>query len=129
MTDFAAIVEANGLQFAAVRTEINPFIDRVEPGDLHWFCTITGDAISGFDFYLTTGADRGEEPPSAVLALELISEDVRAYRDCEGYGDFARLMGVDDDDPQGFATYDEISRLSPLVEELLDLDHAHAPTV
>lgn len=128
MTDFAAIIEANGLQFATMRAETNPFIDRVDEGDLHWFCTFSGGAISGFDFYVTTGADHGEEPPTAEFALELVSEDVRAYRDCDGYADFARLMGVDDEDPQGFAAFDEISRLSPLVEEVLDLDVAQRPS-
>jgi hypothetical protein len=128
MTDFAAIIEANDLQFTTMRAEVNPFIDQVVEDDIHWFCTFSGGAISGFDFYVTTGADHGDEPPTAVFALELVAEDVRAYRDCDGYADFARLLGVDDDDPQGFAAFDEISRLSPLIEEVLDLDVGHRPS-
>lgn len=128
MTDFAEIIEANGLQFSTMQAETNPFIDQVDDADRHWFCTFSGHALPGFDFYVTTGADHGDVPPTAEFALELVAEDVRAYRECEGYADFARLMGVDDEDPQGFAAFDEISRLAPLVEEVLGLDVSNRPS-
>lgn len=122
MTDYAAIIETNGLQLSTMRAETNPFVNFVRDGDTHWFCTFSGDAVSGFDFYITTGAGMGDEPPTAEQALSLVAQDVRAFRECDGYADFARLMGVDDEDPQGFATFDEISRLAPLVEEAIGLD-------
>lgn len=124
MTDIAAIIEANDLQFHAIPADGNPVMAQESDDLTHWFCTITGNSVAGFDFYISLGESYGGEPPTQELALELIIEDVRAYRECEGYEDFARLLGIDDDDAegqaQGYAAYEELSKLSSLVEEVLD---------
>ncbi|NTF17242.1 hypothetical protein G6L37_02200 [Agrobacterium rubi] len=124
MTDIAAIIEANDLQFSAIPTDVNPVMAQESDDMNHWFCTVTGNTVAGFDFYVSLGQSYGDEPPTQELALSLIIEDVRAYRECEGYEDFARLLGIDDDDAegqaQGYAAYEELSKLSSLVEEVLD---------
>jgi hypothetical protein len=124
MTDIAAIIEANDLQFNAIPAAANPVMAQDSSDMNHWFCTITGTAISGFDFYVSLGESYGGEPPTQELALALIIEDVRAYKECAGYEDFARMLGIEDDDAegqaQGYAAYEELSKLSPLVEEVMD---------
>lgn len=124
MIDIAAIIEANDLQFHAIPAEANPVMAQESDDMNHWFCTITGTAVAGFDFYVSLGQTYGSAPPTQELALSLIIEDVRAYRECEGYEDFARLLGIDDDDSEGqahgYAAYEELSKLSPLVEEVMD---------
>lgn len=126
MTDIAAIIDANDLQFRSIPAQANPVMPQ-DSGDMsHWFCTISGGPIAGFDFYISLGESYGSEPPSAELALSLLLEDVRAYKECEGYEDFARMLGIDDDDSDGqahgYAAYEELSKLSPLMDEVLDLD-------
>jgi hypothetical protein len=126
MTDIAAIIDANDLQFRSIPAQSNPVMPQ-DSGDMaHWFCTMTGSSISGFDFYISLGENFGGEPPSPELALSLLLEDVRAYKECEGYEDFARLLGIEDDDSdgqaQGYAAYEELSKLSPLMDEVLGLD-------
>jgi hypothetical protein len=126
MTDLVAIIEANDLQFRAIPAQTNPVMPQDTSDLTHWFCSMTGTAISGFDFYISLGESYGTEPPSAELALSLLLEDVRAYKECDGYADFARLIGVEDDDSDGqaqsYAAYEELSKLTPLMEEVLDLD-------
>lgn len=126
MIDLPSLIESNGLEFNAIPAASNPLMPQ-ESADLsHWFCTLSGDAISGFDFYVSLGADYEGREPSLEFALSLLIEDVRSYRGCEGYEDFARLLGIDDGDPEGdalcFAAYEELSRLSPLIDEVLDLE-------
>lgn len=124
MIDIAAIIEANDLQFRVIPAETNPVMAQDASDMTHWFCTFTGATVAGFDFYVSLGESYGGEPPTQELALELIIEDVRAYRECEGYEDFARMLGILDDDAegqaQGFTAYEELSKLSVLIDEVLD---------
>lgn len=125
MTDLAAIIESNSLEFHAVPVESNPVMPQETDDLTHWFCTLSGGVISGFDFYVSLAADYDGAPPEAEFALSLLLMDVRAYRECAGYDDFAKMLGIEDDDPQGqaqgYAAFEELSKISPLMEEVLDL--------
>lgn len=125
MTDIAAIIESNELEFKAVPAEMNPVMPQDSQDLTHWFCTLSGGVISGFDFYVSLDEGYDGAPPDAEFALNLLLMDVRAYRECAGYDDFARMLGIEDDDPQGqalgYAAFEELSKISPLMEEVLDL--------
>jgi hypothetical protein len=127
MIDIAVLIDAHSLQFRALPAEFNPVMPQDSDDMVHWFCTLSGGPISGFDFYISLGQVFEGAPPSSELALTLLLEDVRAYKECEGYEDFARLLGIEDDDAegqaQGYAAYEELSKLSPLMDEVLELEN------
>jgi len=120
MTDAAELVEAHGLAFEAHEVAENPYMPQ-ESSDLrHWLCTLSGGPVEGFEFYLSAGDEACPHGPDAAFALSLVIEDVRAFRECGGYSDFARLIGIEDDDPSGAVAWNEAARLAPLVESLLE---------
>lgn len=133
MTDIAALIDAHSLQFRALPAEINPVMPQDSDDMTHWFCTLSGGPISGFDFYLSLGETYEGNPPTAEFALALLLEDVRAYKTCEGYDDFAKLLGIEDDDAegqaQGYAAFEELSKLSPLMDEVLELENLSSAPV
>ena len=131
MADVSEIIASNALDFTAFPASANPLMPQGGDGMNHWFCTFSGDRLSGFEFYVSLGSDYANEAPTAELALSLLVADVRAFRECEGYEDFARLVGVDDDDSSGeavaYAAFEELGRLAPLVDEVLDVGPAPLP--
>lgn len=122
--DVAAIMEANGLSFSCHEVEANPYMPQDSSDMRHWLCYVSGGPIEGFEFYLSLGEDAGL--PDARVALSLVLEDVRSYRECRGYADFARLIGIDEDDPAGRVAWEEIARLAPLAEAFAALSAAPA---
>ena len=122
MADIQSIIDAHGLSFRCHEVEANPYMPQDSSDMRHWLCTVSGGPVEGFEFYVSLGEDAGL--PRAELALSLVLEDVRSFRECDGYADFARLIGVDEDDPAGRVAWEEIARLAPLVEALAELSHA-----
>lgn len=119
MLEASALLAAHGLEFKCHAVGANPFMPQ-ESSDLsHWLCSLSGGPLAGFEFYVSLGRDHAGEP-EAALALSLVAADVRSYRGCEGYADFARLIGIEDDDPSGMPAWEEISRLAPAVEALFE---------
>ncbi|RDJ93070.1 hypothetical protein B4Q13_24490, partial [Lacticaseibacillus rhamnosus] len=92
-----AVMEANGLSFSCHEVEANPYMPQDSSDLRHWLCSVSGGSLDGFEFYVSFGEEAGL--PSAASALALVLEDVRSYRECRGYADFARLIGVGEDDP------------------------------
>lgn len=120
MTEAAELIEAHGLSFEAHEVAENPYMPQDSSDLRHWLCTLSGGPVDGFEFYLSAGEEACPEGPDAVFALSLVIEDVRAFRECGGYSDFARLIGIDDEDPSGAVAWNEASRLAPLVEALME---------
>jgi hypothetical protein len=54
--------------------------------------------------------------------VERLLDDVRSFRDCNGYKDFAALLGIEEDDTGGIVAFEEAGRLSTLVGQYFDLD-------
>ena len=122
MPDMLSIIEANGLAFGCHEVEANPYMPQDSSDMRHWLCTVSGGAVDGFEFYVSLGEDAGH--PDAQIALSLVLEDVRSFRSCTGYGDFARLIGVEEDDPAGRVAWEELQRLAPIAESLAELPSA-----
>lgn len=121
MLDVESIMTANGLSFGCHPVAENPFMPQDSRDLSHWFCTISGGPVEGFEFYVSVGEDVTDDQPSAALALSLVLEDVRSFRSCEGYSDFVRMIGLDETDPAGAVAWEELGRLAPLVEALVEL--------
>lgn len=127
MLDPDTLMEANGLSFAASEVDGNPYMPQDSSDMRHWLCSVSGSGLPGFEFYVSLEADAATGP-SASLALSLVIEDVRAYRECGGYSDFAKMIGIEDDDPAGGLAWAEIGRLAPLAEAFLDLGSGSVPS-
>lgn len=119
MLDVSTILDSNGLSFGCHEVDANPYMPQDSSDLRHWLCTVSGGAIDSFEFYVSLGEDTGG--PDAQIALSLVLEDVRSFRSCSGYGDFARLLGIGEDDPAGRVAWEEISRLAPFAEAFAGL--------
>lgn len=120
MIDAAELLNAHGLAFKSHQVAENPYMPHDASDMRHWLCSLSGDAVEGFEFYVSAGDGACPDAPEPAFALSLVMEDVRAFRECSGYADFARLIGVDDEDPAGMVAWNEVSRLAPLVESLVE---------
>lgn len=120
--DVNAVMEANGLSFSCHEVEANPYMPQDSSDLRHWLCSVSGGSLDGFEFYVSFGEEAGL--PSAASALALVLEDVRSYRECRGYADFARLIGVGEDDPAGRLAWEEVARLAPYAEAFAALPAA-----
>ena len=121
MFDAEPLIDAHGLVFSCHEVAENPFMPQDSDDLRHWFCTVSGGAVPGFEFYVSLGDDAGGAEPSPSLAISLVMEDVRSFRACEGYADFAKMIGLDETDPSGRVAWDEIERLAPMAEALADI--------
>src|SRR3712207_2286063 len=95
------------------------------PGDDldHWRCTISAEGVEAFEVHVSLHHDYGGVPPRPDLVMSLVMADVRSYRACEGYADFAAMLGVEDgeDDPAAAAAWEELGRLSASVAAIESL--------
>lgn len=119
------LIDAAGLTFACSPVASNPFMPQDSSDMRHYLCAVSGEGVPSFEFYVSLGEDVAGEPDFRS-ALSLVVEDVRAYRECDGYGDFARLLGIDEDDPSGLPGWEELSRIAPSVEAVADRGNAPA---
>jgi len=114
MNPVEELIETNSLAVTVERSEGNPMM--AQPcGDMdHWRCEVSGGGVEGFEFYVSLGADFGGRPPLPTEALSHVVEDVRTFRDCAGYADFAALLGVEEgeDVPEAAAAWALLARLS-----------------
>lgn len=118
MTGPEELIEAHGLSFKSHEVGENPYMPQDSSDLRHWLCSVDGDGIDRFEFYISAGEDACPGAPGAAFALSLVMDDVRAFRECAGYADFARLIGVDDEDPSGAVAWNEVSRLAGIIEPL-----------
>lgn len=125
MLDVSEALSDAGVAYSCVPAPSNPFLFGGEGAS--WLCRLEGGPLECFEFHLTCA-----DEPDVSLAVNLLLLDVRAFRDCRGYADFARLLGIDEDDPSGHGPWNEAARLSALavpVEALLDGVLAPGPAV
>jgi hypothetical protein len=129
--DIRRLLDENSLSLSMTRTETNPF----QPGEsadkegmLHYFCTLSGPGIDQFEFYSSYTPDL---EPNDVDIIEVVVNDVKAYRGCVGYEDFLRLFGLNDDEDRAdvVLAWQELERLAPLVEQVSDLANDNRRTV
>jgi hypothetical protein len=129
--DIRRLLDENSLSLSTTKTEANPF----QPGDmadkegmLHYFCTLSGPGIDQFEFYASCTPDI---EPDDVDIIEVVVNDVKAYRGCVGYEDFLRLFGLNDDEDRAdvVLAWQELGRLAPLVEQVSELANDNRRTV
>jgi hypothetical protein len=119
--DIRRLLDENSLSLSTTKTEANPF----QPGDmadkegmLHYFCTLSGPGIDQFEFYASCTPDI---EPDDVDIIEVVVNDVKAYRGCVGYEDEDRADVV--------LAWQELGRLAPLVEQVSELANDNRRTV
>ena len=125
MLDSAKLIEDHNLQFKCMAVTKNPYMPHETEDLSHWLCSISGEVVAGFEFYVSLGSDYDNEP-DADLALSLVLSDIRSYRECTGYDDFIKLIGIEENDPAGRLAWEEISRLAPVLESLIESSPTHS---
>lgn len=131
MFNIDKFVEDNEISISTSMVEYNPFIPHEASDMKHCFCKLTGETLSNFEFYLSYVDTVEGYTPDASFAIERLLDDVKTFRNCDGYDDFARLLGIEDDDPSGIVAFEEAGRLSKLVDQhfTLDVDIAATPAL
>ncbi|MDW9479077.1 hypothetical protein GOB57_10415 [Sinorhizobium meliloti] len=118
--DIRRLLDENSLVLTIAQTETNPYM----PGDKedmdHYFCTLSGASIAHFEFYVSCTADieLGD-----VDVIDVLVKDIKIYRGCDGYLDFLRVFGLTDDEDRAdvVVAWQELGRLAPLVEQVVEL--------
>lgn len=113
----------NGLVLNITEVASNPYLPHEASDMKHCLCQLSGDNVSGFEFYFSFVETDSGYVPDIVFVMSRLLEDVRSFRDCEGYGDFARLIGIDEDDPRGVVAFEEVERLSKLIDQNFGFDN------
>jgi hypothetical protein len=111
------IISTYGLQLTAAPVMENPFMAQESADMTHYYCNLHNDDIS-FDFYMSLGSAYSDSlTPEFCLARVL--EDVGSFRNCSGYQDFCKLIGVEEDDDKARLGFDEVRRISENLDFLL----------
>jgi len=117
------LIASHSIAVVARPADENPHMPQ--PGDDldHWRCTISAEGVDSFEVHVSLHPAYGGVPPRPALVLSLVMADVRAYRACDGYADFAALLGVEDgeDVPAAAAAWEELGRLSAAVAAIESL--------
>lgn len=128
MFNVEKFIEENEITISSSVTEYNPYIPQEAADMKHCYCKLSGKTLSNFEFYLSYVDTEEGYTPDASFALERLIDDVKTFRDCEGYEEFARLLGIEEDDPGGMVAYEEAGRLSKMVDQHFNLDEDLAAT-
>lgn len=122
MFNIDKFIEDNNVLLTTSLVDNNPYIPHGSQEMKHCFCRLSGTSLNEFEFYLSfVDTDEGYTPDAAFV-VERLLDDVRSFRDCNGYKDFAALLGIEEDDAGGIVAFEEAGRLSNLVGEYFDLD-------
>jgi hypothetical protein len=122
------LLDENNLVLTTALTENNPFMPG-EKGDMwHYFCTLSGDSVDHFEFYVSCTPD---VEPKDVDVIDVLVKDIKTYRGCEGYEDFLRVFGLTDDEDRAdiAVAWQELGRLAPLVDQVVELANDSRPVV
>jgi len=123
MNPVEELIEANSLTVAVERAEANPMMAQPCEDMDHWRCEVSGGGVEGFEFYVSLGGDFAGQAPLPAEALSRVVDDVRAFRDCAGYADFATLLGIGDGEqsPEALAAWGHLARLSASIAAIESL--------
>lgn len=126
--EIGALFDDNGLVLTRSRTESNPFMPGYKSDMDHYYCTLSGGGIDSFEFYFSHTSDLS---PEDIDMVGVLVGDIKAYRGCAGYEDFLRVFKLSDDEDRAdtVLAWEELGRLAPLVEQVLDLANDNAPAV
>lgn len=125
--DISAIIEANGLNLTRSKTETNPFMPGDKSDMEHFYCTLSGGGIDSFEFYFSHTDDVS---PTDEDLVSLLVNDIKTYRGCSGYEEFLKVFKLNDDEDRAdiALAWEELGRLAPLVDQVLDLANDNAPS-
>jgi hypothetical protein len=121
--DIAELMEENGLVLKRAQTERNPFMPGEKSDMVHLYCTLSGGGIESFEFYFSHTEDMS---PTDVDIVSLLVKDIKTYRGCAGYAEFMLVFSLTDDEDRAdlAVAWEELGRLAPLVDRVLDLGTA-----
>lgn len=122
MFDIEKFIEENGITLTTSEVDFNPYLPHEAEDMKHCLCQLAGETLNNFEFYLSFVDTQEGYTPDATFVLERLLDDVRSFRDCQGYDDFARLLGIEDDDPSGIVAFEEAGRLSNLLGQHFTFD-------
>jgi len=115
------IISTYGLQFTAAPVMENPFMAQESADMTHYYCNLHNENLA-FDFYLSLGSDYSDSL-TAEFCLARVLEDVGSFRNCAGYADFCRLIGVEEDDSKAKLGFEEVRRISENLDFLLSKEN------
>jgi len=117
------LISAHSIAVVVRPADENPHMPQRSDDLDHWRCTISADGLDAFEVHVSMHQDHGGVPPKPSVVLSLVMADVRTFRGCEGYADFAALLGIEDggDDPAAVAAWEELGRLSAAVAAIESL--------
>lgn len=115
--DIEDIIAAHAVVMSVEPAEANPSMPQGSDDMDHWRCVISAEAIEGFEVFVSFGKGYEGVAPDLPTVLGLVLEDVRSYRGCEGYADFAAMLGLEEgeSEPTVEAAWNELGRLSAAV--------------
>lgn len=124
--EISGLFETNGLSLTRTQTEANPFMPGDKDGLDHYYCVLSGGGIETFEFYFSHTPDLS---PSDEELVGVLMTDIKAYRGCSGYEDFLRVFKLTDDEDRADVAlaWDELGRLAPLMDQVLELANGAAP--
>lgn len=122
------IISAHSLELSIEAAENNPAMPHDCEDMDHWRCRIVGDGLEGLEFHVSIGKAHAGAAPDLPTVLSLVLADVRSYRECNGYPDFAAMLGVDDGDgePAIEAAWNELARIDSAIASW-QVDPAQVP--
>lgn len=122
MFDIEQFIEDNSIVLRASYVDYNPYIPHESQDMKHCFCRLSGQTMIEFEFYLSYVDTEEGYTPDAAFVIERLLDDVRSFRDCNGYSDFAALLGIEEDDADGILAFEEAGRLSDLIGQHFTFD-------
>lgn len=117
------LISAHSVAVVVRAADHNPLMPQPS-GDLdHWRCTISAEGVDSFEVHVSLHPDHGGAPPAPAVVLSLVMADVRSYRECDGYAQFAALLGLDDgdEDPAIVSAWEGLGRLSEAIAAIESL--------
>ncbi|MCZ7861221.1 hypothetical protein O9X98_07345 [Agrobacterium salinitolerans] len=126
--EIGRLLDENNLVLTIAQTENNPFMPGEKEDMWHYFCTLSGSAIDNFEFYVSCTPD---VEPKDVDVIDVLVKDIKTYRGCQGYEDFLRVFGLTDDEDRAdiAVAWQELGRLAPLVDQVVELANDNRQTV
>lgn len=123
-TRIRKLIDDRSLRIEFLPVEQNPFMPNPADGLRHFFCTLEGQGIEGFEFYYSCEDDGAK--PQAEAALARLIDDIEDYSRCAGFEAFAALLGEEGEggDSRIALAYEEIARLASCMERLIETEQS-----